>query len=185
LKNYYNSIKGLGLNLIPFIIAIINGRIEILYSLLIKSSILTVLLFLNYVRGPNDISTYLIGTALITTTLTDTVGFLGVFNIEIFLIWIYIMIYYVSTSYYVESRLTFRDVPPYKPLILWIIPAIIVAILNKALILSVFEPTIKHLWNTVKNIKLRRVNDIRWMGRLELIRSIIFTALIVIGIYTL
>lgn len=127
---------------------------------------------------------YLIGTTLITTVYLDPPAFTGIATYEVFLIWILVATYFTATSYYIESRLGFREVSPLKPLLswIWVIPTIFILYGNPFILFSTVEPTIKFIRNIVRNEKVIKASDIVSMGRMEMKRGYLFTLLIIISI---
>jgi hypothetical protein len=87
--------------------------------------------------------------------------------------------YHVATAYYVESRLAFRDVEPHVALYVWIPAVALTAPLWPAALIAAAEPTYKF----AANIKYSRYQDIARMGRRELARGAIFTALLAVLYY--
>jgi hypothetical protein len=85
--------------------------------------------------------------------------------------------YHVATAYYAESRLAFRDVKPHVALYVWIPAVDLTAPLWPAALIAAAEPTYKFAANIKRNIKYSRYQDIARMGRRELARGAIFTAL--------
>ena len=79
----------------------------------------------------------------------------------------------MATAYYVESRLAFRDVKPHVALYVWIPAVALTAPLWPAALIAAAEPTYKF----AANIKYSRYQDMTRMGRRELARGAIFTAL--------
>ena len=89
--------------------------------------------------------------------------------------------YHVTTAYYVESRLAFRDVKPHVALYVWIPAVALTAPLWPAA--PAAEPTYKFAANIKRNIKYSRYQDIARMGRREQARGAIFTALLAVLYY--
>ena len=81
--------------------------------------------------------------------------------------------YHVATAYYAESRLAFRDVKPHVALYVWIPAVALTAPLWPAALIVAAVPT----YNFATNIKYSRYQDIARMGRRELARGAVFTAL--------
>jgi len=76
----------------------------------------------------------------------------------------------------VESRLAFRDIKPHVALYVWIPAVALTAPLWPAAFIAAAEPTYKF----AANIKYSRYQDIARMGRRELARGVIFTALLAV-----
>jgi hypothetical protein len=89
--------------------------------------------------------------------------------------------YHVATAYYVESRLAFRDVKPHVAPCVWIPAVALTAPLWPAA--PAAEPTYKFAANIKRYIKYSRYQDIARMGRRELARGAIFTALLAVFYY--
>jgi hypothetical protein len=88
--------------------------------------------------------------------------------------------YHVATAYYVESRLAFRDVKLHVALYVWISAVALTAPLWPAALIAAAEPTYKFTANIKRNIRYSRYQDIARMGRRELARGAIFTALLAV-----
>jgi hypothetical protein len=89
--------------------------------------------------------------------------------------------YHVATAYYVESRLAFRDVKPHVALYVWIPAVALTAPLWPAA--PAAEPIYKFAADIKRNIKCSRYQNIARMGRRELARGAIFTALLAVLYY--
>ena len=174
----------LTLNTIPYILGMALGRQSILLPMVIGGGVFTTYSILVYRHGYRYYPAILVGTLLITTQFLVAKGFNsidGIILVEDVLIWIYLAGYYTSTAYYVESRLVFRDVPPINPFILWIASSTPIVIYIYSLIPSYIEPTVKHLANIFRNVKYSGAREIRRMGWIEMVRSLIFTILLITG----
>jgi len=90
--------------------------------------------------------------------------------------------YHAATAYYVESRLAFRDVKPHVALYVWIPAVALTAPLWPAALIAAAEPTYKFAANIKRSI-YSRYQDIARMGRQELARGAIFTALLAVLYY--
>jgi hypothetical protein len=88
--------------------------------------------------------------------------------------------YHVATACFVESRLAFRYVKPHVALYVWIPAVALTALLWPAALIAAAEPTYKFAANIKRNIKYSRYQDIARMGRRELARGVIFTALLAV-----
>jgi len=89
----------------------------------------------------------------------------------------------VATAYYVESRLALRDVKPHVALYVWIPAVALTAPLWPAALIAAAEPTYKFAANIKRNIKYSRCQDTARLGRRELARGAIFTALLAVLYY--
>ncbi len=79
----------------------------------------------------------------------------------------------------VESQLAFRDVKPHVAPYVWISAVALTAPLWPAALIAAAEPTYKF----AADIKYSRCQDIAGMGRRELARGAIFTALLAVLYY--
>jgi len=88
--------------------------------------------------------------------------------------------YHVATACFVESRLAFRNAKPHVALYVWIPAVDLTAPLWPAALIAAAEPTYKFAANIKRNINYSRYQDIARMGRRELARGAIFTALLAV-----
>lgn len=183
-KRYTDLIRSLSifLPLYLYVITLVNMFLGVL--LLTLKIILLFFIGIPYRRDVNNIVSYLVGTILITTVYLEPPVFLGATTIEIYIVWVLIATYFTSTSYYIESKLAFRDVKPIYPFLswIWIIPFTYLLHPNPFILIATVEPTIKHIMNICRNVKVSKGVDIIKMGRLEMKRGYLFVILIIISI---
>ncbi len=89
--------------------------------------------------------------------------------------------YHVATAYLLR-RVAFRDVKPHVAPYVWISAVALTASLWPAALIAAAEPTYKFAAN-IRNIKYSRYQDTAGMGRRELARGAIFTALLAVLYY--
>lgn len=186
ISGYGKLITPLTLMLAPYIIATIFIDLRLIISLLaLKSSLFTPTVILHRGYSNNSsIFSYLIGTTLITTVYLDPLLFMNILNPKPYFIWVILAAYFTSTSYYIESKLEFRDINPIHPFLswIWIIPLTYFIHPTPFILVALVEPTLKHLMNIIRHRKVGRGPEIVRMGRMELRRGYLFIMLLVIGL---
>jgi len=124
------------------------------------------------------------GTALLSSTILLAKAIvIHQLALRDYLLYVLFVGYHVAAAYYVESRLAFRDVKPHVALYVWIPAVALTAPLWPAALIAAAEPTYKFAANIKRNTKCSRYQDIARMGRRELARGAIFTALLAVLYY--
>jgi len=183
-REYKRIIKPLAIITLPYILPLLAGRWIHILAVMILKGVLFILTGLSVEENARrSIFSYLMGTALITTSYLEPPIYLGVNYMEIYYLWILVATYYTSTSYYIESRLSFREIKPIYPLLtwIWIIPIIYILYPTPFIFIPLIEPTIKQVRNIIKNIKVEKGADIVRMGKEEMRRGYLFTILLIIS----
>jgi len=181
-REYRHLIKPLIIIMLPYILPFLSGKWVYVMAVLAIKGVLFISTGLSVSENTRGgIFSYLMGTALITTPYLDPPAYLGINYIEIYYLWILVATYYTSTSYYIESRLAFREIKPIHPFLswIWIIPAIYILYPTPYIFLPLIEPTIKQAMNLIKNTKVNKGPDIIKMGREEMRRGYLFTLLLI------
>ncbi len=183
-RKYKRLVRPLMIISLPYLIPFLaNKWLYISVALSIKG-LLFILTGISTERNSRGgIFSYLMGTALITTPYLDPPAYIGLNYMEVYYIWILVATYYTSTSYYIESRLGFREVKPIYPLLtwIWIIPTIYTLYPTPYIFIPLIEPTIKQIRNVIRNTKVKKGQDIVRMGREEMRRGYLFTVLLLIS----
>jgi len=169
------------LNTYIYVVGFIIIGYSVLIPLLMGGLILTIYFISIYRLGYKSVPSLLIGTVLLTDTFLVGRGFMGNVSLSDLFIWGYISVYYLSSAYYVETRLAFRNVNPLKPLIIWLGSLLVFIPIFQYLLLSMIEPSLKFFLNAIRNKKHKDHKSIRILGYIESIRSIVFTLLIYIN----
>ena len=183
-REYRHLIRPLVIILLPYLVPFLVGRWTYTLAVLAIKGMLFILTGLSIDGATRkSIFSYLMGTVLITTPYLDPPIFLGIDYMEIYYLWILVATYYTSTSYYIESRLAFREIKPIYPLLtwIWIIPTIYALYPTPYIFIPLVEPTIKQVINALSNKKVEKGLDIIKMGRMEMRRGYLFTILLIIS----
>jgi len=164
----------------PYLVGLAYWGSPIIIPIVAASSLILFHLSLSMIAGWKNPVTYIVGAAIpvLPFLVTPTIASGGI-NSRIWIAWILLSLYAMTTAAYVETRLSFRQLDPRVPLLVWI-PSIASIIYSPILIIALVEPTAKVL----SNLRSRRlVNDgdeIKRMGWIELGRILLFSILLII-----
>ncbi len=165
----------------PYIIAYMLGYMSA-WPLGAAGLILALYFLIARARGWSSPQAYIAGAAIpVLPALLLPALATGAPGEKAVVLWLLLTLYSVSTAAYVESRLEFRRLDPRIPLATWI-PSWILVAWNSLLLIALVEPTAKLLANLKLNVRVRTLEEIRKLGRRELVRLIVFVTLAVVSV---
>ncbi len=179
-RKYSSWILLVFLNSTPYIIGLIYWKSQIIIPYLVATTVLLFHVLLAQTLGWRNPITYIWGASIpvLPGILVPALSG-GTLTWKAWISWILLSIYAMTTAAYVETRLAYRRMNPFIPLVV-LAPSIASLLRAPCLAISLLEPFIKVL----SNIKSRRLvavaGEIKKMGWIELFRLYIFVVLIII-----